>query len=82
MGGMKASGLGRRHGREGLLKYTEPQTIAVRSKLAERLTDPGDDAAGYAKRFTSMLRVAKHLRAGPQDVAGQLHRPRWRASSS
>jgi succinate-semialdehyde dehydrogenase/glutarate-semialdehyde dehydrogenase len=61
MGGMKASGLGRRHGREGLLKYTEPQTIAVRSKLAERLTDPGDDAAGYAKRFTSMLRVAKHL---------------------
>jgi succinate-semialdehyde dehydrogenase/glutarate-semialdehyde dehydrogenase len=61
MGGMKASGLGRRHGREGLLKYTEPQTIAVRSKLAERLTDPGDDAAGYAKRFTSLLRVAKHL---------------------
>ena len=61
MGGMKASGLGRRHGREGLLKYTEPQTIAVRSKLAERITDPGDDAAGYARRFTSMLRVAKHL---------------------
>jgi len=61
MGGMKASGLGRRHGREGLLKYSEPQTIAVRSKLAERLTDPGDDAAGYAKRFTSMLRWAKHL---------------------
>ena len=61
MGGMKASGLGRRHGREGLLKYTEPQTIAVRSKLAERITDPGDDAAGYAKRFTSMLRLAKHL---------------------
>jgi aldehyde dehydrogenase (NAD+)/succinate-semialdehyde dehydrogenase/glutarate-semialdehyde dehydrogenase len=29
MGGMKASGKGRRHGAEGLLKYTEPQTIAV-----------------------------------------------------
>ena len=29
MGGMKASGLGRRHGVEGLLKYTESQTVAV-----------------------------------------------------
>jgi aldehyde dehydrogenase (NAD+)/succinate-semialdehyde dehydrogenase/glutarate-semialdehyde dehydrogenase len=28
MGGMKSSGLGRRHGSEGLLKYTEGQTIA------------------------------------------------------
>ncbi|MFX0578896.1 succinic semialdehyde dehydrogenase [Nocardia nepalensis] len=28
-GGMGESGLGRRHGSEGLLKYTEPQTIAV-----------------------------------------------------
>jgi succinate-semialdehyde dehydrogenase/glutarate-semialdehyde dehydrogenase len=29
MGGMKTSGVGRRHGRQGLLKYTQPQTIAV-----------------------------------------------------
>ncbi len=29
MGGMKASGVGRRHGATGLLKYTEAQTIAV-----------------------------------------------------
>jgi len=29
MGGMKDSGIGRRHGREGILKYTEAQTIAV-----------------------------------------------------
>lgn len=28
MGGMGRSGVGRRHGEEGLLKYTEPQTIA------------------------------------------------------
>uniref|UniRef100_UPI003D8CFBE3 succinic semialdehyde dehydrogenase n=1 Tax=Gordonia sp. B7-2 TaxID=3420932 RepID=UPI003D8CFBE3 len=28
MGGMGISGMGRRHGEEGLLKYTEPQTIA------------------------------------------------------
>jgi len=29
MGGFKQSGLGRRHGSEGLLKFTEPQTVAV-----------------------------------------------------
>ncbi len=29
MGGMGISGVGRRHGPEGLLKYTEPQTIAT-----------------------------------------------------
>ena len=29
MGGMKDSGLGRRHGAGGLLKYTESQTISV-----------------------------------------------------
>jgi succinate-semialdehyde dehydrogenase/glutarate-semialdehyde dehydrogenase len=29
MGGMGASGIGRRHGTEGLLKYTESQTVAV-----------------------------------------------------
>jgi succinate-semialdehyde dehydrogenase/glutarate-semialdehyde dehydrogenase len=61
MGGMKASGVGRRHGRDGLLKYTESQTIAVRSALAEKLQTPGTDAVGYAKRFTKLLRVAKHL---------------------
>jgi succinate-semialdehyde dehydrogenase/glutarate-semialdehyde dehydrogenase len=29
MGGMKDSGVGRRHGAEGIRKYTEPQTVAV-----------------------------------------------------
>ncbi len=29
MGGMGTSGVGRRHGPEGLTKYTEPQTIAT-----------------------------------------------------
>ncbi len=46
MGGMKASGVGRRHGRDGLLKYTESQTVAVRSALAEKLQTPGTDGAG------------------------------------
>ncbi|HEX7134156.1 MAG TPA: succinic semialdehyde dehydrogenase [Iamia sp.] len=60
MGGMKASGLGRRHGKEGLLKYTESQTVAVRSALAERIQvapDPGDTA----KRLTALLRSSKHM---------------------
>lgn len=61
MGGMKTSGVGRRHGRDGLLKYTESQTVAVRSALAEKLLTPGDDPEGFAKRFTSMLKAAKHL---------------------
>lgn len=33
MGGMGLSGLGRRNGPQGLLKYTEPQTIAVQNGL-------------------------------------------------
>ena len=33
MGGMKASGLGRRHGADGIQKYTEEQTIAVQRLL-------------------------------------------------
>jgi len=33
MGGMGMSGLGRRHGREGIVKFTEPQTIATQHLL-------------------------------------------------
>ena len=33
IGGMKESGLGRRHGAEGLLAYTEPQTTATQRLL-------------------------------------------------
>lgn len=33
MGGMNASGLGRRHGDEGLLKYTDSQTVATQRFL-------------------------------------------------
>ena len=33
MGGMKASGIGRRHGAEGILKYTEAQTVAIQSVI-------------------------------------------------
>lgn len=38
MGGMKASGLGRRHGREGILALTEAQTISVQRGANQGLT--------------------------------------------
>ncbi|MDT3438784.1 succinic semialdehyde dehydrogenase [Pseudofrankia sp. BMG5.37] len=61
MGGMKASGLGRRHGDEGLLKLTEPQTVASQHLLG---FDPprflGPDR--YATVLTHSLTVLKRLR--------------------
>ncbi|HEX7187728.1 MAG TPA: succinic semialdehyde dehydrogenase [Actinomycetes bacterium] len=60
MGGRKDSGLGRRHGREGLLKYTEPQTVAVQ-RLAG-FTPPGAMPYDrFAQGFTGALRVMKAL---------------------
>lgn len=60
MGGMKASGLGRRHGEHGILKYTESQTIAT-----ERLLPVGAptwlNPRRYARIMTAGLRVLKRL---------------------
>ena len=59
MGGMGDSGLGRRHGEDGLLKYTEAQTIAVQRALGygpqfglsdERWGELLSTAAGLMKR--------------------------------
>ncbi len=60
MGGVKASGLGRRHGAQGLLKYTESQTIATQYLLPlapGRFTD-----AQWARIATWSLRILKFLR--------------------
>ena len=58
MGGMKDSGLGRRHGEHGILKYTESQTIAT-----ERLLPVGAPtwlrADRYAKVMTAGLRLLR-----------------------
>jgi succinate-semialdehyde dehydrogenase/glutarate-semialdehyde dehydrogenase len=40
MGGRKDSGTGRRHGPEGLLKFTESQTVAVQKGVALDLSAP------------------------------------------
>ena len=59
MGGMKESGLGRRHGRDGISKYTETQTVAVQrglrigpGKLPERL---------WAKMMTGAVKLLGRL---------------------
>lgn len=61
MGGMKESGIGRRHGAEGILKYTEPQTVA-HQRLVPMAPSFGMDDATYAQFMTRSLRAMKALR--------------------
>ncbi|MEU6482899.1 succinic semialdehyde dehydrogenase [Streptomyces sp. NPDC046887] len=61
MGGMKDSGLGRRHGSEGILKYTEAQTVA-QQRLLPLAPSFGMDDEAYAALMTRGLRVMKALR--------------------
>lgn len=60
MGGMKASGIGRRHGAEGLLKYTESQTVAIQHlhPIARPDFMTGEQFADLA---TSALRLMKWI---------------------
>ncbi|GLF97642.1 succinic semialdehyde dehydrogenase [Streptomyces yaizuensis] len=60
MGGMKDSGLGRRHGSEGILKYTEAQTVA-QQRLLPLAPSFGMDDAGYAAFMSRSLRAMKAL---------------------
>ncbi len=61
MGGMGASGLGRRHGAEGILKYTEAQTVA-HQRIMPLGPSFGLDDAQYARLMTGGLRVLKAIR--------------------
>ncbi|WP_335941229.1 succinic semialdehyde dehydrogenase [Streptomyces sp. PTD5-9] len=61
MGGMKDSGLGRRHGSEGILKYTEAQTVA-QQRLIPLAPSFGMDDAGYAAFMTRSLKAMKAFR--------------------
>ncbi|WP_129307333.1 succinic semialdehyde dehydrogenase [Streptomyces sp. L2] len=61
MGGMKDSGLGRRHGSEGILKYTEAQTIA-HQRLLPMAPSLGMSDEGYARFMSTSLRAMKALR--------------------
>jgi succinate-semialdehyde dehydrogenase/glutarate-semialdehyde dehydrogenase len=61
MGGMGQSGLGRRHGIEGLIRFTEPQTIAMHARF---LTGPkfGISEEKWNRLVTKSLRLMKKLR--------------------
>ena len=61
MGGMGESGVGRRPGSEGILKYTEPQTVAVQ-RLVPLAPSFGMDDEGYARLMTRALGAMKALR--------------------
>ena len=60
MGGMKDSGLGRRHGEHGILKYTESQTIAT-ERLLPVGAPPGVRGDIYARLMTNGLRLLRRL---------------------
>ncbi|QKV94388.1 succinate-semialdehyde dehydrogenase (NADP(+)) [Streptomyces sp. NA02950] len=61
MGGMGDSGLGRRHGSEGILKFTEAQTVA-HQRLMPLGPSFGMTDEKYAAFMTRSLRVMKALR--------------------
>ncbi|MFF4602085.1 succinic semialdehyde dehydrogenase [Streptomyces sp. NPDC001339] len=61
MGGMGDSGLGRRHGAEGILKYTEAQTVA-HQRVIPLAPSFGMTDEQYARFMTRSLRVLKALR--------------------
>lgn len=60
MGGMKDSGLSRRHGAEGIQKYTESQTVAV-APLAPLFPPFQLDVELTALLFPKVLRAIKHI---------------------
>lgn len=60
MGGMKDSGLGRRHGIEGMLKYTESQNIAL-SRLSPLFPLPGLSVETSVTAFIALFRAIKHI---------------------
>jgi succinate-semialdehyde dehydrogenase/glutarate-semialdehyde dehydrogenase len=60
MGGMKESGIGRRHGAEGILKFTESQTVAAQRWMP--LAPPrGMSVETYARWTTRFLRLLRRL---------------------
>ncbi len=61
MGGFKESGLGRRHGRQGIIKFSEAQTVAVQRLLA--IDTPA--FLNHRQYASLMSAAAKLLRRAP-----------------
>ena len=64
MGGMKSSGLGRRHGADGLLKFTEVQNVAAQATWMGFEPPNGMSYEKYAGTLTSLLKLMRkfHLK--------------------
>lgn len=60
MGGMKASGLGRRHGAEGITKYTDIQNVSVQ-RLQGFGVPRGVSQQQFARALSGGLRVMKKV---------------------
>ncbi|GAC1522444.1 MAG: succinic semialdehyde dehydrogenase [Thermoleophilaceae bacterium] len=60
MGGMKASGLGRRHGAVGIQKYTEQQTVAVQ-RLLPIAPPPMVGQRLWSAAMVAALRLLRHV---------------------
>lgn len=60
MGGMKESGIGRRHGDEGLLKYTEAQTVAIQRVMGFG-PPPGWSDRKWGDSLTLAIKTMKNL---------------------
>jgi succinate-semialdehyde dehydrogenase / glutarate-semialdehyde dehydrogenase len=61
MGGMKASGLGRRHGLDGILKFTEPQTVATQRLVPAYSPFGGITPERYTRLVEFLTTVFKRL---------------------
>ena len=61
MGGMKQSGMGRRSGPGGLLRYTENRTIGVANRLPIRLPNRARDYKKMAPLMTQLARLMGKL---------------------
>lgn len=59
MGGMKLSGFGRRHGRQGFYRFVQSQTIAEQSGTTTAGSTFGPDADVYRQWMTTALRLMR-----------------------
>ena len=59
-GGVKSSGVGARHGDQGLLKYTDAKNVAVLKKQVMGAR-PGQDYNAYVKQMLQSLKLMRRL---------------------
>ncbi len=59
MGGMRASGLGRRHGAEGILRYTEAQTVAAQRRATPYPAKPATYLAAAGAAMKAQIAAAR-----------------------